>query len=563
MLLIQAKYVSYLEKLSALLVGGNFSTDGIQALRHDIETTELLLPVIGSFSAGKSSLLNSLLGQSILPVGIVPETELATELRYADKPHILAIRKDEKIETFEVTQIDDIKSRASEFTHLKCYLNNALLKSLEPLVLVDMPGFGSSLSNHNKAISYYLPRGVFFLVLVSIEEGNLTKSMLRQLSELQSFNRDFMVLVSKANLRSEQEVQDIVGLLQEQIEENFTKNQIVTSIGMDNPKRVIELLNQIDPNKIFKSLFDDRLTNNFNSLVDSINFSKMALEKSDDFNHSSIQNLKTGLKKLENDRKDMIDNLDKQHAYGVTDRCISHIGIHLNRNLQELARLAIKGNQELFSFEVSEIVRINLSEKLQEEIKGVGRIAVDDFSNTLKSVHVGFGNGNLDTEWIDGLSSRVQGSIDKVGAVTSKLEDLIEKKGEDINKVFKVAATVLAVTTGVLAPVIELIVIFLPEIIGFVSKVGQEERVQSKIQSEIIPQIKAKLRPVILELTTEKIGILVQDISQSFEAEISEKMEMLQKLELEREQKQFDLEKAKANLKQLEESSYQLFNSTL
>ena len=96
---------------------------------------------------------------------------------------------------------------------------------------------------------------------------------------------------------------------------------------------------------------------------------------------------------------------------------------------------------------------------------------------------------------------------------------------------FKVAATVLAVTTGVLAPVIELVVIFLPEIIGFFSKVGQEERVQSKIQSEIIPQIKAKLRPVILELTTEKIGILVQDISQSFEAEISEKMEVLQKLD--------------------------------
>lgn len=32
------------------------------------------------------------------------------------------------------------------------------------------------LENHNGAIAYYLPRGVHFVVLTSIEEGNITQS---------------------------------------------------------------------------------------------------------------------------------------------------------------------------------------------------------------------------------------------------------------------------------------------------------------------------------------------------------------------------------------------------
>lgn len=566
MLPIQTSYASYLSELSELLVESNFSTDGINTLKRDIETTELLIPVIGSFSAGKSSLLNTLLDQDILPVGIVPETELATELRYADTPYILAIRKDEKIERFETPQMDEIKSRASEFTHLKCYLNNKFLKSLEPLVLVDMPGFGSSLSNHNKAISYYLPRGVFFLVLVSVEEGSLTNSMLRQLSELQSFKRDFMLLVSKANLRSEHEVQEVVNLLQDQVAVDFSKNHTVTSVGMNESKKIIQLLSQIYPDQIFKSLFEHQLINNFHSLIDSINFSKMALDKPDDISRSSIKNLEMALKKLEDDQKEMTDSLDKQHAYGVTERCISYIGMHLNRNLEELARLVIKGNQELFSAEISEIIRVRLSEKLQEEIKGVSKIAVDDFSVMLKSIHADCDDDGVSTEWVSGLSSRIESSLDKVSVVSSRFEEIIKDKiakEEKINGTFKAVATILAVTTSVIAPAIELMIIFLPEIVKLINKAGQQERTQNKIQSEVIPQIKAKLRPVILALTTEKLGNLVQDISQSFESEISEKMEVLQKMEREREQKQFDVETAKTDLKQLEDSIYQLFNATL
>nr|WP_232259322.1 hypothetical protein [Helicobacter pylori] len=53
------------------------------------------------------------------------------------------------------------------------------MKNSTPLVFVDMPGFDSPISSHTHAILEYLERGVHFVILVSVEEGNLTKRMVR------------------------------------------------------------------------------------------------------------------------------------------------------------------------------------------------------------------------------------------------------------------------------------------------------------------------------------------------------------------------------------------------
>jgi GTP-binding protein EngB required for normal cell division len=163
--------------MQGLLNGQEFSFD--QTLLPKVMETELVVPVIGAFSAGKSSLLNALMGSEILPVGIAPETELATELRYSSESYLLAIKPDGAQERLPVEALSSINCRSSEFSHLRLYLDSEALKAIAPLVLVDMPGFGSSLENHNKAIAYYLPRGVHFVVLTSIEDGNITQSMLR------------------------------------------------------------------------------------------------------------------------------------------------------------------------------------------------------------------------------------------------------------------------------------------------------------------------------------------------------------------------------------------------
>ncbi|GAA7919437.1 hypothetical protein TH0221_05580 [Helicobacter pylori] len=67
-------------------------------------------------------------------------------------------------------------------------MNNEALKTALPLVFVDMPGFDSPVSSHTHAILEYLERGVHFVILTSVEEGSLTKRMVRELKNLLEFD---------------------------------------------------------------------------------------------------------------------------------------------------------------------------------------------------------------------------------------------------------------------------------------------------------------------------------------------------------------------------------------
>ena len=116
MLKTQSTYLNYLKSILPLIVETSIQPDEVTRLQNDIEHTELLVPVIGAFSAGKSSLLNAFLGENVLGIGLTPETELATELRYSNDPHLLAIRLDGSSERLDVSALAGIKTVS--YTHL-------------------------------------------------------------------------------------------------------------------------------------------------------------------------------------------------------------------------------------------------------------------------------------------------------------------------------------------------------------------------------------------------------------------------------------------------------------
>ena len=74
MLKTQSTYLNYLKSILPLIVETSIQPDEVTRLQNDIEHTELLVPVIGAFSAGKSSLLNAFLGENVLGIGLTPET---------------------------------------------------------------------------------------------------------------------------------------------------------------------------------------------------------------------------------------------------------------------------------------------------------------------------------------------------------------------------------------------------------------------------------------------------------------------------------------------------------
>jgi septin family protein len=69
-------------------LGTDRDRDRIAAVRDRMASARLRVLVAGEAKRGKSTLVNALLGQQVLPVGITPLTAVATTVRYGDFPHV-------------------------------------------------------------------------------------------------------------------------------------------------------------------------------------------------------------------------------------------------------------------------------------------------------------------------------------------------------------------------------------------------------------------------------------------------------------------------------------------
>jgi GTP-binding protein EngB required for normal cell division len=283
-------YQHYLREAERVLESAAIRSEALHSLDVELETAELLVPVVGSFSAGKSSMLNSFIGRQVLPVGIRPETELAAELHFASDEHIEAIALDGSMQRFALDAFDQIWERAPDFRFLRVYIDSPALQRIEPLVLVDMPGFGSAAVSHNKAIGNYLSRGAHFIAAVSVEEGNITRSTESQLQDIVEMQRDISVVLTKANLKPESEVGDIAAYVAEQVNDLTGGAQPVHVIGSD-AAAFERALAAIAPEQLFAKLFSSRLKALHFNLLENVNIALASLWRSADENQQALDEL--------------------------------------------------------------------------------------------------------------------------------------------------------------------------------------------------------------------------------------------------------------------------------
>ena len=572
MLNTQRTYLNYLNAIFPVIADTALQSDEVTRLQNDIEHTELLVPVIGAFSAGKSSLLNTFLGETILSVGLTPETELATELRYSSDPHLLAMRLDGSAERMDVTALATLKARAHEFTHLQLYLDNPRLKASPSLVLVDMPGFGSSLSNHNKAIAYYLPRGVHFIVVTSVEDGNITQSMLRQLDDLHTYGRAFTFLLNKTNLRSDEQVQDVAELVDEQIKINFADTRPLVRVGLDAAPRLTEVLASLQPEQIIRDVFEDRLKDLTHSLLNQINLALASLQKNQGENQHALNELTQGIRKIERQRDNILEDLRDQQLERTVEYCLSAAGRELDSVQSELVSAAVAGNQEAFSRIVSEVVRGSMTRSIKDQMDHLSSTVVTDFAQALGDLGQSMGQFNNEQNWLGQITNRINRTLHKTGETLGHWNGtLAERNGRELERLkqetgwehgkplprvtYQGLTTVLAVTTSVVNPLIELAIIFLPNILAFINEGRLREQLRQKVINEVIPAVKREMRERLHTLLHEQMNTLVTQVSSEFEREIGEKQRLIDEMIANRQQ---DAEAAQQQLELLIQCREQL-----
>jgi len=111
-------------------------------------TRPLRLGFVGGFSTGKSSMINSLLGEEILGVKLEPATAQITELSYGDKFEVLEVTQDDDYFYYNEVSLEDYQKsstiRVNKSSNLSHYVIKHPSKNLSRFTIVDTPGFSST-----------------------------------------------------------------------------------------------------------------------------------------------------------------------------------------------------------------------------------------------------------------------------------------------------------------------------------------------------------------------------------------------------------------------------------
>ncbi|MGA2119873.1 MAG: dynamin family protein [Bryobacteraceae bacterium] len=185
---------------------------------------EIGVAVLGRFKAGKSSFLNHFLGRAILPVGVVPVTAVVTEIRYGPREEACVHHRDGSDPEVPLAEIGAYISEKENPENAKqvdlITVELPELRRFRGLKFVDTPGLESALSHNTQTSLDWLPNVGLALVAVSVDPP-LSQRDIELLKSLYHYTPKVGVLLTKADLLSPAELDEVVDYVRAQLARNF------------------------------------------------------------------------------------------------------------------------------------------------------------------------------------------------------------------------------------------------------------------------------------------------------------------------------------------------------
>ena len=474
-------------------------------LKEMESNTFIKVPFVGDFDAGKSSLLNAMMGVELLPTDILPTTAVSYELYYSVQEQLKIFHKGELKETTPLSQISSLKVVPGDVVYV--YINNEFVRNLNErgIVIVDMPGIDSGIEAHNNAILNYISEGSFFFLVTDAEQGTLRHSAIRFVDELKKYNLSCNVIISKADKKPETDIERIKTEVEEQAKRTI-RDDIevgVTSAAANQFKDVNNMLNQLNAEKIFANKFSKEIAAFVSDIISELQLQiRLALSNKKDFT-AQIEALKAERNKALDNLQ--IKNRDAQPLSSSAEDILDDVREAIITKSSYLANLLYQNNNntDAFSNELLAIIRPVLVNSFKREISEYQDVigdSVREFSLNVNEILQDKDNPIL------------EGANEIVGNLLGKdvLENLL-KKGLDklITKLaaYKGLSTLLKSLSKILGPLITIIINVIPDLLRLVfgkSKEQKIEAIQQKIISDVVGKIIATLREPVISMLEEQ-----------------------------------------------------------
>ena len=328
---------------------------------------EIIIPIIGEFSSGKSSLLNCLFNDKILSTDTLPTTNTINELRFSSDEDKIEIEFDDGNHKtlnglFNLNQFND--------QNVKLFRIFSKLPVVQKgIVLVDTPGLSSDLSSHSKILFDYAPYSDAFLIIIDCNQG-FTKSTLEFLKITNSLKKNLYFVFTKIDTKPKYELESLKNFAENNLE--FKPIKVVfTSSTENNIDDFIKLLNEIFQEK--EEILLRNLKNDIKKIgLDAINLLNFQLASSD-LNTAEID---LSIKNIQTEIEEFKETLKREFDIA-------------KNNIQNAEKLSVKSFEEYMMQQIDSLVNIafdrteDLETTFDNLIRRASELAVTKYNSEL------------------------------------------------------------------------------------------------------------------------------------------------------------------------------------
>ena len=209
-----------MEKIYTLQEKYGLSEPKFKAQIDNLDRFQVVTPVVGKFSTGKSSLLNALLGKNsdnkwYLGTNLTPETAVPTEICYGADECAILFTKSGEVQRISVQECIGQKHTVEEVKKIRLVLNHDFLREISSVKIVDMPGFDSGIELHNRAIDDYLPESHAYILAFAATEPLISESIANFLRELHLHDMPVYVLITKSQSVTKEQLAECTAAIEQ------------------------------------------------------------------------------------------------------------------------------------------------------------------------------------------------------------------------------------------------------------------------------------------------------------------------------------------------------------
>ena len=274
-------------------------------IKESSSNVSLLIPLIGEFSAGKTTLLKALMDSGIMETGPLPTTTTIYEIHFGcENPHAEVFYADGRSDV-----VNDFSELKNEMLAEAAVVNifDSSTKVPNSLVLVDTPGLSSPDIKHKQVLVEFLPKADGLLLVMDVNQ-QLTKSLSNFINVAGIAKRPIYLVLTYCDTKSQAEV--------EQAKKYIVENAPITFKGIAcvsaKTGEVTELLNlfsfiQKEKQAILKYSIDTACENIADRMCQIID--KLLEERPENDNTDNIIDNENRLKRLRREIERLFDDI--------------------------------------------------------------------------------------------------------------------------------------------------------------------------------------------------------------------------------------------------------------